>query len=1057
MQAPASLRAQLFPITLLTAALCASPGLRAADCPSDIGVNDCVANDLQPTGTEIINGPTACTEGDVFSATVRVLFEDGGGANARYSVGFYVGDNGEAAIGGASCTFDSLQPVGPPIDLTGGSGGFQELNGDQCGDIDKNEVTYKDIQLDQLLCEDEDGDGNVDVSYVLTWVNNGNQENCTDPLDPLQFEPNPPKCLSDLEYDLPIIVEKPPSIEVGKGAFPSTLVEPGGEVTFRFSILNTSPSSSDPVEIVSIQDVPYGDLTNQTDCTLPFILAPGESRTCNYVRDIMGTAGQSFPDTVTVLGRDDEGNGVSGSDTAVVEIIDDQQPEIPADLRIVKFAAPAELPEPGGNVTYSVIAANVSPTPMTLTSLVDDLYGDLNGQGNCSVPQFLGPGSFGYSCSFTQPVTGQPGDVITDTIIGRGTNGLDDGGELASSDQASVTIFDLGSDIEIAKIANPATVTEPGDMVEFSLQIQNKSVADEVTINTLLDVPLGDPTGIPGSDCSLPIVLPPGGTTYTCTYSGMVSGNAGDQVTNVIFAAGVDDDGALVGDFDGATVTIIGAIPRIEVVKAAIPPFVLAPGGDVLFLVGVQNRSSSSDPVTITSLEDNIHSPLTGSSCELPPGGIVLAPPPDPNSFFACSFVRTVNGVAGDQEIDIVTVMGEDDEGTPVSASADAVVRVANIALPDPDLRLFKFAAPIEVPEPGADVTYVVLLANASDPGSPGLEITVNELVDDIYGPLDGQGTCSLPIVIPVGAIRSCYFTVPVTGDVGEVITDIITARGVTTLGAIPVEASDDASVTITDVPSSMVVTKTAEPTSVLEPGEDVTFTIVVGNNSEADDIVVETLVDNIHGDLNGQGTCSMPQALAQGSEPYRCEFTVFVGGEAGDEELNTVVATAIDENDLPLEASAQADVVVIGLPPAISVIKTANPNAVPAEGGRVVFTFTTTNASEADILTINTLTDSVFGDLDGRGTCEIPQVLQPGESYICRILEDISGVEGEAHLDEVQVSGTAEDGDLVSDRATAIVRFVAALEAIPLIGQLGLAALALLIALLGIRAARRR
>jgi len=55
----------------------------AAQCPQSIDSNDCVANE-------------------------------------RYNIGFYVGDNGESPIGGASCTFDSLQPVGDPIDLTGG-------------------------------------------------------------------------------------------------------------------------------------------------------------------------------------------------------------------------------------------------------------------------------------------------------------------------------------------------------------------------------------------------------------------------------------------------------------------------------------------------------------------------------------------------------------------------------------------------------------------------------------------------------------------------------------------------------------------------------------------------------------------------------------------------------------------------------------------------------------------------------------------------------------------------------------------------------------------------
>ena len=171
--------------TLLLLAPSLAASITGAACPAQIDPNDCVANDLQPTGVEIISGPAACTEDESFAATVRVHFQNGGGANARYNVGFFVGENGADAIGGASCTFDSLQPIGSPPNSLGGP--YAELNGDQCGDILKAEPTYKDISLDDILCEDRDGDGNVDISYVLTWTNNGNQSNCTNQLDPGQF------------------------------------------------------------------------------------------------------------------------------------------------------------------------------------------------------------------------------------------------------------------------------------------------------------------------------------------------------------------------------------------------------------------------------------------------------------------------------------------------------------------------------------------------------------------------------------------------------------------------------------------------------------------------------------------------------------------------------------------------------------------------------------------------------------------------------------------------------------------------------------------------------
>ncbi len=1048
----------------------------AAQCPDQIDTGDCVANDLQPTGTEIIEGPSSCTEGDVFSAKVRILFESGGGANNRFNVGFFVGDNGESPIGGTSCTFDSLQPLAPPLDLTGGSGGFLELNGDACGDIQKGEPTYKDIQLDQILCKDDDGDGNVDVSYVLTWENNGNQANCTDPLDPAQFDPAPPKCRSDLEYDLPIAVEDPPSIEVGKGAFPSVINAPGGLVRYAFTILNTSPESSDPVLITDIIDEPFGDVTGLVDCVMPFALAPSQSRTCFFIGEVTGQPGDVIPDRVTVFGRDNEGQGVSDSDTAEVRIVEEVTPDPPGDLRLVKFASPTTIDEPGGTVQYDVLVANVSPTPVTLLTLEDDLYGDLNGKGSCSVPQeLIGLNSL-YFCSFQEVVIGQAGDVITDTIIATGVDALPTRTELVASDTASVTIRDVPSDIEVVKVANPSSVPEPGSSVDFTLLVQNNSTTDVVTIERLLDNQLGVPKG----NCATPFTLLPGGDSYTCTYPGLVGGNAGDFVTNVVTAGGTDDDGDRVFDFAAATVTITGAPPSIQVTKTAVPPFAVETGSPVLYVVGIQNTSSTRDPVTITSLVDKVpaddpNAPeisLDGiGNCDLTPNGqpLVLAPAPGPDSFYVCGWVeQDLSGPAGTTLTNEVTAAGVDDEGVGVSASDRATVRFLQQPepAPDPVLELVKFASPTEVPEPGDEVVFTVVLANGLDAANGG-DLTVTSLTDEVDGvitDLDGVGTCQLPIVLPpqqqgqAPAYELCQFAVDVIGNAGDVVSDTVRATAVDAENR-TATAEASASVTILDVPASLAVSKTAQPSTVLEPGDDVTFTIVVQNTSQSDRIFLESLVDNVYGDLMGQGLCPPPTSLFPGRDPYRCEFTVFVGGAPGDEELNTVTAAGTDDDGQPVEGSDQASVVVLDSPPSIITTKSATPTSVPTSGATVTFTSTTTNTSAVDSVTLESLVDSVFGDLDGRGTCSVPQTLGPGESYSCTFEESVSGMLGETHLDEIEVSGTSDDGDAVSSRANAIVTFFVMLREavpVPVAGPLGLVLLGLLLGWFGVRRARR-
>ena len=1047
-----------------------------ATCPANIDINDCVANDLQPTGTEIINGPSQCNEGDIFSATVRIFFEDGGGANERYTVGFFVGENGEPAVGGSSCTFDSLQPVAPNPGAAIPQGGpYAELSGDACGDIGKKVPTYKDIALNSIECKDDDGDGNVDVSYVLSWENNANQANCVDPLDPAQFAPTKPKCRADLEYDLPIEVEDPPSIQVGKGAFPSQIAEPGGLIRYAITVINTSPASTDPVEITSFLDSvdggPQQDVSGLLDCVVPFTLAPSESKTCYFEfpvpETLDGVSGDVITDTITVAGRDDEGQGVQDSDTATVVIIAPDAPPPPGDLRLVKFASPSSIDEPGGTVQYDVLVANLSPTPVVLQSLEDDLYGDMNGKGSCSVPQTLSGVNSLYFCAFQEQVIGQPGDSITDTITATGEDGLPTRTLLTAQDSATVTITDLGSAIVVNKVANPEFIAEPGGNITYDVQIQNTSPVDTVTITSLLDSLVFG--AVPDPDCAVPFDLLPN-QSINCDYTWPVSGNSGDTITNVVEATGKDDDGRIVFDTGAATVTIIGQQPQLKVVKIAVPPAVLEAGGEVTYIVAIQNNSTSTDPVTITGLTDSVDGGTPVSldsvgSCNISNPQLELQPAPGPDSYYLCSFTQTLGpGTAPDTVIDEVEATGVDDDGTSVSATDQATVTYVNSPFSDLELSVAKIASPTEVPEPGELVTFSVFIANTSDPNTPLPNLTLMSLNDDIYGDLlnPDKGDCNAlagAVLVPatsVADVVQCSFTENVTGTTGQTITNIITATAENVAGD-DVADSDDATVTIVDVPASIEVTKRATPVTVEEPGADVDFEIVVFNTSPVDRLELTSLVDNVHGDLLSNGLCPLPITIDPGGNPYVCGFTAFVGGEPGFEERNTVTAQADDDDGNTVEGKAQATVTVLGSPPSILTTKTANPTAILASGGMVSFTFTTTNTSDVDVVTLETLEDNVFGDLNGQGNCSVPQVVQPGESYSCVFSTNLSGVLGETHLDEVTATGVSDDGEPVASRATAIVVFVALVQAIPALGKAALLSLIILTGWLGWRRLRRR
>ncbi len=734
----------------------------AAACPTNINADRCTANDLQPTGAEVVSGPAACTEGQTISATVRVAFGNGGGAQQRYDIGFFVGENGESPIGGSSCAFTSLDPLGPPLGLTTGTGPFENLDGDSCGDLDTSAVTYRDISISNLLCEDRDGNGLLDVSYVLTWDNNGNSANCSDPADPTQFYPNPPKCLADLDYDLPITVELPPSIAVTKVAVPDKLAAPGGQVTYYVTVYNTS-DSTDPVVIDSLLDVPLGNLDGRGNCAVPFGLAPGESRQCKFIADVSGAGGDVIGDTVTASGADDENQPVSASDSATVTIIGGNVPAIGA-VEISKVALPRSLREPGGNARYGILIVNPSPVTILLDSLVDDLYGDLDGQGSCKLPLTLTPASPSYYCQFPGLVSGTPGQVITDTVV---VSGRDDNSfPVQAQAQASVRIVDVSADISVRKVPNPAVLDAPGGTVVFSVAVQNNSAIDKVNLTSLFDSVHGDLDG--QGNCSLPQTLDANGGLYKCAFTAVLAGAAGDFETDVVTAFGTDDDGSPVSAIGAATVSFQAggfAEGAIVVQKLADPTSVTEPGGDVTFSLSIFNTSPVSQ-VSITSLVDSVHGPLDGQgSCALP---IVI---PGGGAPYQCEFTAYVAGQAGQQEIDIIAATGQDESGRNVFDADLARVSVLDLA---PGLSLSKRAWPPVVVAPGGEVSFTLRLRN--DSASDSIEL--GSLEDSVYGNLDGQGDCALPQTLPPGGVYTCSFTGSVSGEPLSVHLDAVEARG---------------------------------------------------------------------------------------------------------------------------------------------------------------------------------------------------------------------------------------------------------------------------------------
>ncbi len=230
--------------------------------------------------------------------------------------------------------------------------------------------------------------------------------------------------------DAVVTITPVPTISTTKTPSPTSLPEPGGTFTFNYSVTNTGPEA---VTITAIVDDIYGNLHGRGTCAIGARLLTGQTYTCSFAGNFFGNAGATQTDTITTTARDDRGQEVVSISRATVTITD-----VPPSIRIVKSADPLSRPEPGGIFRFTVVVTNTSFEPITITSIVDDIYGDLNGRGSCAVGIRLAPNGGSYSCAFDGEFRGKAGDAQTDTVIVIAID--DDGTTVTAQAQAKVTI-----------------------------------------------------------------------------------------------------------------------------------------------------------------------------------------------------------------------------------------------------------------------------------------------------------------------------------------------------------------------------------------------------------------------------------------------------------------------------------------------------------------------------------------------------------------------------------------------------------------------------------------
>ena len=246
------------------------------------------------------------------------------------------------------------------------------------------------------------------------------------------------KCNCDDGFTLDILVEHP-TISVTKKADPTSLSEPGGNVTYTVTVKNDGSTATVTLTTLTEDanndgtvDFTYNASSTPTLASIcgTLTLAPGASTDCPFTGSVSGNAGDNIVDKACASGTDSNGGTVTPvCATATVSIAD-----IKPTASLVKSVVGATC----AVVKYKVEVTNTDTVEdLTLSALTDDTVGG-NGDittttgkhdnlisTDCAVSQTISKNGGKYSCNFEALVCTDQlphKDTVTGTLSDNDSN-----------------------------------------------------------------------------------------------------------------------------------------------------------------------------------------------------------------------------------------------------------------------------------------------------------------------------------------------------------------------------------------------------------------------------------------------------------------------------------------------------------------------------------------------------------------------------------------------------------------------------------------------------------
>ncbi len=518
---------------------------------------------------------------------------------------------------------------------------------------------------------------------------------------------------ADDSGDVTVLV---PSIEIQKTP-DLQLVVLGDDATFTITVTNTGQTD---LTAVTVTD-PVAPACDRVLGSL----AIGEVR--SYTCDLVGPTAD-LTNTATVTGDDPLGNPTTDADTADVDVI------TPA-LSISKTPDLQSVPL-GGTANFTVQVTNTGDVDLTNVVVSDPLVPGCD----ATVAALAVGATATTTCSIT--ITGDVTNVAFAAALDPNDDPVDGG-----SDSGDV----------IALL--------PAVLVEKTPDVQSIGVGQDatftITVSNIGDVELTSigvaDTLAPACDATVGPLLPGESVTYDCTMPDVLV-----DVTNTVDATAVDGNGNVVTSTDSADVNVLPGSISITKTPAATT---VVDGDTIVYTITVENTG----PADLTNV---VATDPTVPACDATFAALLVGE----RQSWTCSHTD-VDATVDDPVVNTITVVADDEAGTPVTATATSTVDVLV-----PGLTVTKTATPALVTEGDAAVFRISVTNSGETP------LTDVVLTDAAYP------TCNIThATLAIGQTRTSTCTI---ADVVSDITNTVDAIATDPIGGRVVDR-DTATVTV--------------------------------------------------------------------------------------------------------------------------------------------------------------------------------------------------------------------------------------------------------------------